>query len=45
MIRILLSTIPVIGLLLALAAILRFSLTEARMHEIRGLLEQRRGLV
>ena len=45
MIRILLSTIPVIGLVLALVAILRFQLTEARMHEIRALLEARRGAV
>jgi glycoside/pentoside/hexuronide:cation symporter, GPH family len=45
MIRILLSTIPVIGLVLALLAILRFQLTEARMHEIRTALEARRGTV
>ena len=45
MIRILLSGIPVIGLVLALIAILRFPLTEARMHEIRVLLEARRGKV
>jgi GPH family glycoside/pentoside/hexuronide:cation symporter len=45
MIRILLSSIPVIGLVLALVAVLRFQLTEARMHEIRALLEARRGTV
>jgi len=45
MIRILLSSIPVIGLVLALIAILRFPLTEARMHEIRAQLEARRGRV
>jgi GPH family glycoside/pentoside/hexuronide:cation symporter len=45
MIRILLSGIPVIGLVLALIAILRFPLTEARMREIRTALEARRGRV
>jgi GPH family glycoside/pentoside/hexuronide:cation symporter len=45
MIRILLSSIPVIGLVIALVAILRFKLTEERMHEIRALLEARRGTV
>jgi GPH family glycoside/pentoside/hexuronide:cation symporter len=45
MIRILLSSIPVIGLVLALVAILRFQLTETRMHEIRVALEARRGVV
>lgn len=44
-IRILLSGIPVIGLALALVAILRFPLTEARMGEIRARLEARRGTV
>ena len=44
-IRILLSGIPVIGLVLALIAILRFPLTEARMLEIRGKLEATRGQV
>ncbi|PTT79071.1 hypothetical protein DBR42_22125 [Pelomonas sp. HMWF004] len=44
-IRILLSGIPVIGLVLALIAILRFPLTEARMLEIRGQLEATRGTV
>jgi glycoside/pentoside/hexuronide:cation symporter, GPH family len=45
MIRILLSGIPVIGLVLALIAILRFPLTEARMAEIRHKLETTRGQV
>jgi len=45
MIRILLSGIPVIGLLIALVAVLRFPLTEKRMGEIRGQLEARRGQV
>ena len=45
MIRILLSSIPVIGLVLALVAVLRFQLTETRMHEIRAALEARRGVV
>jgi GPH family glycoside/pentoside/hexuronide:cation symporter len=45
MIRILLSTIPIIGLVVALVAILRFPLTEKRMHEIRAQLESRRGTV
>lgn len=45
MIRILLSCIPVVGLVVALIAILRFPLTEARMREIRGALEARRGQV
>jgi GPH family glycoside/pentoside/hexuronide:cation symporter len=45
MIRILLSGIPVIGLVIALIAILTFPLTERRMHEIRVGLEARRGLV
>lgn len=45
MIRILLSSIPVIGLVLALIAILRFPLNEARMLDIRMQLEARRGKV
>jgi glycoside/pentoside/hexuronide:cation symporter, GPH family len=45
MIRLLLSGIPVIGLVIALVAIWRFPLTERRMHEIRGQLEARRGRV
>jgi glycoside/pentoside/hexuronide:cation symporter, GPH family len=45
MIRVLLSSIPVIGLVLALLSLLRFELTEARMAEIRNKLEAKRGLV
>jgi len=45
MIRILLTVIPVIGLVLALISILSFSLTEKRMFEIRTALEARRGKV
>jgi GPH family glycoside/pentoside/hexuronide:cation symporter len=45
LIRILLSGIPVIGLAIALVAMLRFPLTEERMHEIRAALEARRGQV
>jgi GPH family glycoside/pentoside/hexuronide:cation symporter len=45
MIRILLSTIPVIGLVLALISLRRFELSEARMLEIRGRLETHRGKV
>ena len=45
MMRILLSSLPVIGLVLALIAILRYPLSEGRMHEIRALLEARRGEV
>ena len=44
-IRILLSGIPVIGLVLALIAILRFPLTEKRMGDIRRQLEATRGTV
>jgi GPH family glycoside/pentoside/hexuronide:cation symporter len=44
-IRILLSSIPVIGLVLALFSLLRFELTEARVLEIRGQLEAKRGCV
>ena len=45
LIRVLLSGIPAVGLLLALAIVARFALTEARLFEIRGLLEARRGAV
>jgi len=45
MIRILLSSVPVVGLVLALIAVLRYPLSETRMHEIRVLLEARRGKV
>ncbi|MFG6468438.1 MFS transporter [Roseateles sp. BYS87W] len=44
-IRALLSGIPVIGLVMALAAVLRFPLTEARMADIRRQLEAKRGTV
>ena len=45
MIRILLSGIPVLGLFIALVVVLRFPLTERRMHDIRARLEARRGTV
>jgi glycoside/pentoside/hexuronide:cation symporter, GPH family len=45
MIRILLTTIPVLGLFIALLVVLRFPLTERRMHDIRARLEARRGTV
>jgi GPH family glycoside/pentoside/hexuronide:cation symporter len=45
MIRILLTGIPVLGLFVALLVVLRFPLTERRMHEIRTRLEARRGAV
>ena len=45
MIRVLLSGIPTIGLVVAVIMILRFKLTEERVHEIRGMLETRRGTV
>jgi len=45
MIRILLSGIPVIGLVIALVSLLRFELTEERMLEIRAQLEAQRGVV
>jgi len=45
MIRILLSGIPVTGLVLALFVVLRYELSEKRMGEIRTGLEARRGLV
>jgi GPH family glycoside/pentoside/hexuronide:cation symporter len=45
MIRILLTGIPVLGLFIALLIVLRFPLTEQRMHEIRAKLEARRGKV
>jgi glycoside/pentoside/hexuronide:cation symporter, GPH family len=45
LIRVLLSGIPVVGLLIALMFIWRYSLTEQRMHEIRLALESRRGAV
>jgi glycoside/pentoside/hexuronide:cation symporter, GPH family len=45
MIRLLFAVIPVVGLLLALVALSRFPLTQARMAEIRTQLEARRGKV
>jgi glycoside/pentoside/hexuronide:cation symporter, GPH family len=45
MIRILLSGIPVIGLVLALIAVVRYPLTESRMDDIRRQLEATRGRV
>jgi len=45
LIRILLSGIPVAGLLVALAFVWRFGLTERRVREIRVTLEARRGAV
>ena len=45
MMRILLTGIPVLGLFISLVIVLRFPLTEQRMHEIRARLEARRGAV
>jgi GPH family glycoside/pentoside/hexuronide:cation symporter len=45
MTRVFLSAIPVTGLVLALIAILRYPLSEARMQDIRTALELRRGQV
>ncbi len=45
LIRVLLSGIPAVGLVVAILIILRFQLTEERVHEIRGELEARRGTV
>ncbi|HJV69891.1 MFS transporter [Ideonella sp.] len=45
LIRVLLSAIPVVGLMIGILIISRFGLTENRMHEIRGQLEARRGAV
>jgi len=45
MMRLMLSAIPVLGLVAALIAILGFPLTETRMQEIRTALEARRGKV
>ena len=45
MIRVLLSGIPICGLLVALYIVSRYSLTERRMYEIRAELEARRGAV
>jgi len=43
--RVLLSGIPVIGLVIALIIVMRLQLNERRMHEIRAVLEGRRGAV
>jgi GPH family glycoside/pentoside/hexuronide:cation symporter len=45
MIRFLLAAIPIIGLFLALIALARFPLSQAKMAEIRAQLEARRGKV
>ena len=45
MIRILLASIPIIGLVLSLAFLIRFPLTQQKMAEIRQKLEARRGTV
>jgi GPH family glycoside/pentoside/hexuronide:cation symporter len=45
LIRVMLTCIPVVGLGIAIAVILRFGLTEQRMHDIRLGLEARRGAV
>ncbi|HSW08166.1 MFS transporter [Aquabacterium sp.] len=45
LIRVLLSGIPAVGLVVAVIIILRFGLTEERMHQIRSQLEARRGTV
>ncbi len=45
MIRILLASIPVIGLVVALMFLIRFPLTQQKMAEIRQKLEARRGTV
>jgi GPH family glycoside/pentoside/hexuronide:cation symporter len=45
MMRFLLPAVPVVGLLLAIAFVLRIPLTHSKMTEIRGILEMRRGKV
>jgi GPH family glycoside/pentoside/hexuronide:cation symporter len=45
MIRFLLAAIPIVGLVLSMLALLRFPLTQEKMHEIRQQLEARRGKV
>ncbi|XHS80485.1 MFS transporter [Burkholderiaceae bacterium UC74_6] len=45
MIRVLLSGLPIIGLVIAIVVVSRYFLTEQRMHEIREQLEARRGTV
>lgn len=44
-IRLYLAVIPIVGLVIALVALLRFKLTPARMAEIRAELEARRGTI
>jgi len=44
-IRLYLAVIPIVGLIIAFIALLRFGLTPARMAEIRAELEARRGVV
>ena len=44
-IRFYLASIPIVGLVIALFALYRFPLTPARMAEIRGDLEARRGAI
>lgn len=45
MIRLLLATIPVVGMVVALVALAKYPLTQAKMAEIRQQLEARRGKV
>jgi len=45
MIRFLLAAIPIVGLVLSILALVRFPLTQEKMHEIRQQLEARRGKV
>jgi len=45
MIRVLLSGLPIIGLLIALVIVSRYFLSEQKMDEIRVELEARRGTV
>ncbi len=45
MIRFLFAAIPIVGLIIAIIALVRFPLTHARMIEIRQQLEARRGTV
>jgi GPH family glycoside/pentoside/hexuronide:cation symporter len=45
MVRFLFSAIPIVGLCLALVALVRFPLNQHRMAEIRAELEARRGRV
>jgi GPH family glycoside/pentoside/hexuronide:cation symporter len=45
MIRLLLATVPIVGLVLAILAVSRLTLTEKAMQEVRRRLEERRGAV